>query len=428
MARLKLLVNIRWIAAGGIVLITVGARYVFHINFPTLPVYIIAGVIAVYNLVLIWQIKELARRPDAVIVKKGRRIFYFSILIDMFALIVLIHYSGGIENPFIFFFIFHIILASIELKSKWVYLLSAIAAVLVALLVTLEFTGAIPHVNLEGFVLPIRYQEPSRVLAVVLTLTALLFGTSFIITSVVGELNKRQRHLEEQRQRFLRFIGMAAHDLKAPLGAIQGFLWVMRDGFAGEVPEKQRGLLERSSRRIDELLALISDLLDIPRIEAGQVIDEMKDISLDEVISYCVENQRVLAGEKGLELAVTVPAGLPGIRGSEPRLQQALINLVNNAIKYTPAGSVAIRVQEQRRDLLVEISDTGIGIPPGELPHIFEDFYRASNAGASKGTGLGLSITRRIIETHGGRLRVESPCAETNTGTKFSFTLPKAGK
>jgi signal transduction histidine kinase len=346
----------------------------------------------------------------------------------MVALIVLIHFSGGIENPFIFFFIFHIILASIELKSKSVYLLSTVATILVVLLVTLEYTEAIPHVNLEGFVLPIRYQDTSRVLAVVVTLTSLLFGTSFIITSVVGELNKRQRHLEEQRSRFLRFIGIAAHDLKAPLGAIQGFLWVILGGFAGEVSEKHRNLLERSSRRINELLNLISDLLDIPRIENGQIVYEIKAVSLNQIINNCIETQAVLAKEKDVELKILIDDGLPDIYGSTTRLQQALTNLINNAIKYTPEnGIITLRVEEKGKYLQVEIVDTGIGIPPDDLPHIFDDFYRAKNAD-SKGTGLGLSITKRIIEAHGGQRRVESPCSETNTGSKFSFKLLKARK
>jgi signal transduction histidine kinase len=104
-----------------------------------------------------------------------------------------------------------------------------------------------------------------------------------------------------------------------------------------------------------------------------------------------------------------------------------ITNLVNNAINYTPKGTVTIRVQARDRDLLVEVIDTGIGIPPADLPKLFEDFFRASNV-ESKGTGLGLSISRRIVEAHGGRIWTESPSPETGTGSKFSFTLPKLGK
>ena len=207
----------------------------------------------------------------------------------MFALTVMLHFTGGMENPFLFFFVFHIVLASIGLNYRMVYLLSTIAIVMVSLLFGLEYAGIIPHVNLVGFVLPTRYQQTSRITAELVALAVLLYGTTYVTTAVAGELRKRQRQvvalrerliaektgelerasgeigkLKEEREKFLRFIGIAAHDLKAPLTAIQGFLWVMLGGFAGEISEKQKNMLERSTHRITELLGLISDLLDIP--------------------------------------------------------------------------------------------------------------------------------------------------------------------
>ena len=133
---------------------------------------------------------------------------------------------------------------------------------------------------------------------------------------------------------------------------------------------------------------------------------------------------RETAKEKKLKLDVELPTALPKIYGSAPRLQQAVTNLVSNAINYTPEGSVTIRVMEVEQEIQVEVRDTGIGIPPEDLPRLFEDFFRASNV-ESKGTGLGLSITRRIVEAHGGRIWVESPCPETGKGSRFAFTLPR---
>ena len=168
----------------------------------------------------------------------------------------------------------------------------------------------------------------------------------------------------------------------------------------------------------------MSDLLDIPRIETGQIVQEMKEVSLRQAIKNSLDSQRSLAQEKGIKLKVELPEGLPKIKGSSSRLQQVITNLVNNAINYTPEGTITVRVQERSKDLLVEVIDTGIGIPPEDMPQLFEDFFRASNVEV-KGTGLGLSITKRIVEAHGGSIWVESPCSETNSGTKFSFNLPK---
>ena len=230
--------------------------------------------------------------------------------------------------------------------------------------------------------------------------------------------------LEEERDRFLRFLGVAAHDLKAPLAAIQSYIGVMLGGFSGELTGKQRNMLERSSLRIKQLLNLISDLLDIPRIETGQIVQEMKEISLREIIKHSLDDLSNTAKEKGIKLKVELPQGLSKIHGSSSRLQQVITNLVSNAINYTPEGTVTIRAIETENDLQIEVIDTGIGIPPEDLLRVFDDFFRASNVEA-KGTGLGLSIAKRIVEAHGGRIYCESPCPETNQGSRFTFTCPR---
>ena len=447
--RLRVYVNLRWLAILGIVIATLVASQLFHIGFPTLPVYIICAFIALYNLVFLRELRGLQRREAGSIIHRARIYGNIHIFLDLVSLTAILHFTGGIENPFIFFFVLHIIGASVVLPYKTVYLLATAALVMVSLLVGLEYGGVIPHINLEGFILPARYREGDRILAVLVALATILYATTYMATAISGELRKRQRQvvqlredllqektreleqssreiakLEEEKERFLRFISIAAHDLKAPLTAIQGYLWVMIGGYSGELNEKQKNMLERSTRRITELLSLISDLLDIPRIETGQIVEEMKDISLRQCVRNCLQEQRSLAKEKGVKLKVELPETLPKIRGSSPRLQQVITNLVNNAITYTPEGTVTLKVKEEHNDIKFEVMDTGIGIPPEDLPRMFEDFFRASNV-ETKGTGLGLSIAKRIVESHEGNIWVESPCPESNTGCKFTFTLPK---
>ena len=247
--------------------------------------------------------------------------------------------------------------------------------------------------------------------------------------SVDRDLNQcriERSNLEEDKKKFLRFVSMAAHDLKAPLAAIQSFIRVMLDGYVGELNEKQRHMMERSTMRITELLKLISDLLDIPRIEQGQLVQEMQDVSIEMIINNFAEEGTSLAKQKGLTFTLDIAPHLPTIKGSPPRLQQVIANLVNNAIAYTREGGVTIRTTEANNEVLVEVIDTGCGIPSEELPRIFEDFFRGSNTEA-RGTGLGLSISKRIIEAHGGKIWIESPNLETGKGSKFSFTIPVKG-
>jgi len=447
--RLRVFITMRWLAILGVIVATLVASTVFQIGFPTLPVYILCAFTVLYNLVLSYQFRSLRTEVVGLVVPKARTYSNIHIFLDLITLTALLHFTGGIENPFIFYYVFHIILASIALPYRAVYLLATSALLMVALLVGLEYAEIIPHVNLAGFVNPERYKDASRILAVLVAMATLLYGTTYMATAISGELRKRQRQvmqleerlieektgelkqaskevtkLEEEKNRFLRFISIAAHDLKAPLTAIQGFLWVMLGGYSGGLTDKQRNMLERSTRRINELLNLISDLLDIPRIETGQILQEIKEISLREVVRRSLDDLRNVAKEKGIKLRVELPQDLPRIRGSSSRLRQAITNLVSNAINYTPEGLVTIRISEERTNIKIEVIDTGIGIPSRDLPQVFNDFFRASNV-ETKGTGLGLSITKRIVEAHRGKIWVESPSPESNTGTKFTFTLPR---
>jgi signal transduction histidine kinase len=200
---------------------------------------------------------------------------------------------------------------------------------------------------------------------------------------------------------------------------------VILGGFAGEINEEQREMLDRSSYRIRELLNLISDLLDVSRIEAGQIAQEFKAMSLSEVIEGSLEDIQAMAREKEMELRVEVPDKLPVIQAAPHRLRQVLNNLLSNAIKFTPPeGLITISVEDKDDQFQIEVMDTGTGIPSEDLPYIFDDFFRGRDVDRT-GAGLGLSIAKKIVEAHGGRIWVESPCASDGTGSKFAFTLPK---
>ena len=235
------------------------------------------------------------------------------------------------------------------------------------------------------------------------------------------------KKVEEGKNQLLTFMSIVAHDLKSPLAAIQSYFGVMLGGYAGELNEKHNQMIERSSERIDGLLELISDLLDISRIETGQIIREMGELSPAEIVSEPIEDAVGLGEQNRIEVISNIPPDLPSIQGSPIRLRQLFTNLLSNAVKFTPeGGTVNFNITEKDGFIVGEIEDTGIGIPGKDLPHIFEDFYRASNAQV-QGTGLGLPIVKRIVEAHGGTIEVESPSLKTGIGTKFTFTLSIRG-
>jgi signal transduction histidine kinase len=234
--------------------------------------------------------------------------------------------------------------------------------------------------------------------------------------------------LSAARDNLIRFLNMAAHDMKSPLVAVQNYFNTMLAGYTGDLNDKQRQWLQRSKIRIEELSELITDLLDISRIRNGVIIKDMKRFSLKDEIERCISDAQQIAIQKGISLVTDIEDGLPEIFGSDTHIRRVLTNLIDNAIKYTPEnGEVKVRALSQRGSVLVEVIDNGIGIPQNELPQIFQDFYRASNAKKLKGTGLGLSIVRAILKMHGGKIWVESPAPGTDKGCKFAFILPTKG-
>jgi signal transduction histidine kinase len=447
--RLRVYVNMRWLVVLGIIGSTLVASRVFHIGFSTLPVYIICAVIALYNILLFGWMQGLQKEESRLAVRKAQNQGNTQILLDLVTLTVLLHYTGGIENPFIFLYLAHTIAASAVLPKRQAYILATLAICMITLLVFLEYADIIPHINLQGFVSADRYKQFSRVVGVLFTVAALVYGCTYVVTAVSGELRRRQREmvrlrdqllekrtmeleqasneitkLEEERRHFARFLGVVAHDLQSPLVATQSFISYILEGYAGQITDGQKDLLERGVRRIDGLLTLITDLLDIPRIETGQITREMREISLNEVVKRSLEGLDNLAQQKGLTLKVELPESEPRLYGASRRLQQVITNLASNAINYTNEGTVLVRAADGENEVRVEVIDSGIGILPEDLPRLFNDFFRGSNVG-SKGTGLGLSISKRIVEAHGGKIWAESPAPETEKGSKFTFTIPK---
>lgn len=235
--------------------------------------------------------------------------------------------------------------------------------------------------------------------------------------------------VEEARGRLTKSISVVAHDLKSPLAAIQSYFSMILGGYVGEVNENIRPMIERSSIRIEGLLKMIGDLLDISRIDIGQIAEEMENVSLVQLLEDPLQDTRSLADEKNIIFTVDIPDDLPFVYGSYTRLQQVFANLLSNAVKFTrEGGRVNLELNEKDGKIFGTVRDTGIGIPDEDVAYVFKEFYRAGNVAKGSGTGLGLSIVQRIIEAHKGEISVESPCLDTGNGCKFVFTLPISGE
>jgi signal transduction histidine kinase len=244
-----------------------------------------------------------------------------------------------------------------------------------------------------------------------------------------AEAEAAQRLLSEQNQRLREldrlkddFVSLVSHELRTPLTSIRGYLELLLDEGSDLTDEQRRflGIVDRNSER---LLSLVSDLLFLAQIEAGKLAIEVGVIDLETIAEESVETASPDASARGIALTLTT-GELPKLRGDRARLAQVLDNLISNALKFTPAGGrVDVRLKAANDLAVVEVEDTGLGIPQDEQQQLFERFFRSSRAtqNAIPGTGLGLTITKAIVERHGGRIALES--AE-NVGTLVRVELP----
>jgi signal transduction histidine kinase len=237
------------------------------------------------------------------------------------------------------------------------------------------------------------------------------------------EIEAKGRELEIASKHKSDFLANMSHELRTPLNAILGYTELIIDKIYGDVPENIQEVLERVEKNGRHLLGLINDVLDLSKIEAGQLLLSLDDYSMKEVVHTVFTSVESLAAEKNLELKVSVSPEVAHGKGDQQRISQVFLNLVGNAIKFTEAGEVRVEATASNDNFVVSISDTGPGLSEADKQMIFEEFHQVDGSSTRKkgGTGLGLSIAKRIVEMHGGRIWVESTVGK---GSTFWFTLP----
>jgi signal transduction histidine kinase len=237
------------------------------------------------------------------------------------------------------------------------------------------------------------------------------------------EIEEKGHELEEASKHKSQFLANMSHELRTPLNAILGYTELIVDGVYGEMPEKAQATLKRIAANGKHLLGLINDVLDLSKIEAGQLTLALDDYSMKDVVHSVYSAVEPLAADKKIAFKAEVAPDLPQGRGDERRLTQVLLNLVGNAIKFTDSGEVAIRASARDGTYAVSVKDTGPGISEADQAKLFQEFQQADNSITRKkgGTGLGLAISKRIVEMHGGRIGLES---QLGKGSTFSITLP----
>jgi PAS domain S-box-containing protein len=288
----------------------------------------------------------------------------------------------------------------------------------------------------------LRRRKDGTLIAVALTASPVRDSTGKVVggSAIIQDITERKR-AEQEREQFMReledrnerlleldqmkdeFVALVSHELRTPLTSIRGYLELVLDGEAGAISDEQRHFLGVVDRNANRLLTLVGDLLFLAQIEAGKLSLDVGPVDLASIAAESVETARPIAEAKGISLTLAT-GSVPLFAGDRDRLGQLLDNLVSNAVKFTPAGGkVDVRVTKARGSAVLEVRDTGMGIPASEQEHVFESFFRSSRAAdeAIQGTGLGLAISKAIVHAHGGRITLAS---SEDEGTTFRVALP----
>ncbi len=426
--RVRWFVRLRWFAAGGTILMGLLGRWAVP-EVDASPLLYLGLAILAYNVVFRSLRPWLAARLS----------IHLQIFLDWLALTVLCHFTGGADSPFILFFLLHVVLSAIVVSQWECFLQGLLAIVMTNTMALLEATGRWIPPSFPGVPELPRYENLTYLLIFLGAFDAVILSIIYLSTFVVRQLRRREasllelqenlrrayNHAVEMDEAKSRFVRIVSHEIRGPLAASQSLIKVALEGYAGGLNDKVRELLERAERRIVQLIDYVNELLDLSRGSQRLPEEDKTDILIYESITRIIKESEARVAEKQLRLNVQIEHPHVIFRGDLQDLERIFHNLLGNAIKYTPKGGAIDVIGTLLPDnfFLFKICDTGIGIPAEELPRVFDEFFRATNAKKElkTGTGLGLSIVKKTIEKYGGRVAVTSVVGE---GSCFSIYLP----
>jgi signal transduction histidine kinase len=423
--------KLRWLAIAGVFISIISTKLI-SLNLPYFELLTLAGILIVHNIIFHFLYKLEEPKPENKKLRRLKNLVLFQIIIDLLLLTLLIHFSGGIENPFMFFYPFHIVISSILFSRKTSRRIAIFSILLLSLLAISEFFKLVPHYSVYPH---FQYYNDALCMVAILMIFAL---SAIIIVHLTGTIASRlyeqereniktnhdlfiaNKELQRKDQIKNEYVLRVTHDIKGHLAAIQTNLAVLAKGYAGEIEEKQAPYINAAYNRTISLTEFVLDLLKLTQMRLSNNIENHR-FSISQSVQKVCSSISPMTKEKNLYFNWLIDIDL-FITGDQFSVEEAVANLLLNAVKYTPPqGSIMVEVHQKENNIIIEIIDTGQGIPENEIGNIFNEFFRASNAKDAEGTGLGLSLVKQIIDQQKGEIKVSSTLGK---GTTFSIFLP----
>ncbi len=421
------LIRLRWLAILGIFFATVFSSHILKISVQETPLYIIAIALFIFNTVSLFSLKHIIRKNTLFKIIHGKGVLFFQIYSDLFVLTCLLHFSGGVENPFIIYYIFHMIISSILLSARECYIITSVALLFIGALAFLEYQGIIQHYDLEGFYTHSFYQNKIYLMGTGVIFITTSYMVVYMTTSIASKLKQQEEaykraniELENKDTIKNEYVLRLTHDIKGHIAAIQN---ILRAAGITKIDEEKEDFIKQAHKRTRRLMNFVNDLLKLTTLRLQNKL-EMVEFSIEESVKRVIQDIKASYSEKKISIIANIANGADNVFGNQLSIEEALNNLLSNAIKYSPENSsIDVNAIKQNDFFLIEIIDKGIGIPKNELKLIFEEFYRGSNVGRidKNSSGFGLSLVKQVINKHHGKISVDS---QLNEGTSITIKFP----
>lgn len=418
--------KLRWGAVVGVCLAAFLAQAILAHSLPLVPLLLTATVLLLMNLGYVLRNHRLP--PTDILAEL--RLVKLQMLGDLLVLTILLNLTGGVENPLLYIYVVHVIIAALLFKGREIYQIAWLAIGLFTAEVMGEYFGWLPHHHLLS-ASDLTHQLPFILMTLASFWMVLLFcaymGASIMKhnRAIKDELVERQAELVDADRAKMDFFRFVTHEIKSPVNTAQSAVETALELGGDSLGEGVQDMLSRAVRRLEQATDIVKDLADLTR-GGGLKQENLTEVDLNDLVERIADRQRDVARRNDQTLDVSLPPEPVALTTNLSMLEKVIANLVNNAVRYNrDGGRVEIVLERVREGVRLEVRDEGIGIAPEDQERVFEEFYRAAEAQkkSTLGTGLGLAIVRKFVNDLGGRLELASRVGE---GSTFSVEFPQA--
>lgn len=423
-SRIAWSIHLRWMAVAVFSLTIILSKYTFELDLQYASILKVLISLAGINLtyyIIFKLVKEFTFLAEMIFLT-------IHIIVDLLILTALINLTGGMENPLYLFYLIHVILASIILPRRLPYVVATFVVLLFSSLLFFEHIGIVKYHSIFD---TIRTKNEMYNYLVFTIFTITIYICTYITTTFmkffrtskieIDILNKKLIKADQEKTVFFRY---ASHELKSPIVAVKSAIDGVINICKGMDNPKAYNIMQRASSRASQMLDIINELLELSRNREFKPFTSNEQIDIYAQLKEAINNEIDQANARGIELLFDIDDSKPVLSGRQMDFEKVFSNLISNAIRYNVEnGKINVMSKCENSNIIIKISDTGIGIPKKDQSKVFSEFYRSENAKQhiSFGTGLGLSLVKQIIENYHGTIKVDS---EAGKGTTFTIRLP----